>query len=345
VEPELRLEGLYRRHRRAVYGLALRDLRDPDEAEDITQVTFLNAYRALRRGDTPESPRAWLLAIARNVCRRRYRARALRPLEVELDSDLALAPEDEGPSAGDILAALERLAPNHRAAVLLREFWGLSYAEIAKELGLSHSAVEALLFRARGRLREELEVDDIAPRRSMGGLLVFPLPAALLNALDSAVTAVSRNGAALRAASVLAAGVLGAGVALEWGSPSASGKGPAEAAAAEPSPAASESAPLARERVALLARPRGAAGKEEAAQGEKADQLAQAGGALRLDGSALDEAAGSLPTALEQPATPSLDVGEVDVPVTELPTDPVEALPPVTLPTATLPTATLPTLP
>jgi DNA-directed RNA polymerase specialized sigma24 family protein len=86
---EFAFERLHRRHRRAVYGLALRDLRDPDEAEDITQVTFLNAYRALWRGDAPESPRAWLLAIARDVCRRRYRARALRPLEVELRADLS----------------------------------------------------------------------------------------------------------------------------------------------------------------------------------------------------------------------------------------------------------------
>ncbi|MGH3052942.1 MAG: RNA polymerase sigma factor, partial [Gaiellaceae bacterium] len=53
-------EHLYRRHRRDVYGFALRAVRDPDEAEDVTQAAFLNAYRALHRGDHPQKPRAWL---------------------------------------------------------------------------------------------------------------------------------------------------------------------------------------------------------------------------------------------------------------------------------------------
>src|SRR5829696_99983 len=75
VDADRSFERIYRRHRREVYGSVLRDVRDPDEAEDVTQAAFLNAFRAMRRGDTPEKPRAWLLTIARNVVRRRARLR------------------------------------------------------------------------------------------------------------------------------------------------------------------------------------------------------------------------------------------------------------------------------
>ena len=156
----------------------LRDVRDPDEAEDVTQAAFLNAFRAMRRGDTPEKPRAWLLTIARNVVRRRARLRAERPQEVELDSELLLTlDDDEGSASEDIHAALLRLTDAQREAILLREIQGRSYAEISFELGLSLAAVEALIFRARRALAEELELVDrvpvVRPRRRLG-LLGLP---------------------------------------------------------------------------------------------------------------------------------------------------------------------------
>jgi len=147
-----------------VYGSVLRDVRDPVEAEDVTQAAFLNAFRAMRRGDTPEKPRAWLLTIARNVVRRRARLRAERPQEVELDSELLpTLDEDEGSASADIHAALQRLTDAQREAILLREIQGRSYAEISFELGLSLAAVEALIFRARRALAEELELVDRVP--------------------------------------------------------------------------------------------------------------------------------------------------------------------------------------
>ena len=174
-------EQLYRRHRRDVYGAVLRDVRDPDEAEDVTQIAFLNAFRALRRGEEPEKPRAWLVTIARNVVRRRYRALAMRPREVLLDPDAAPDLSDlDGPTAGEIAAAIRRLPPNQRAVILLREIQGLSYAEIAQELDLSLAAVETLIFRARGNLAGELELSDHAPStrerlaRRLRGLLALP---------------------------------------------------------------------------------------------------------------------------------------------------------------------------
>ena len=78
MDPDRSFERIYRTHRRAIYGCVLRDVRDPDEAEDVTQAAFLNAFRAMRRGDHPEAPRAWLLTIARNVVRRRARLRSER---------------------------------------------------------------------------------------------------------------------------------------------------------------------------------------------------------------------------------------------------------------------------
>ena len=220
-ERDLSFERLYERHRPAVYGLLLRDLRNPEEAEDVTQVTFLNAYRALRRGDEPESPRAWLLTIARNACRRRFRALAARPQEVELDPELVGPSLDyDGPSAAEIRTALRRLKPSHRAVIFLREFWGFSYEEIAEQLGLSHSAVETLLFRARRRLREELEAGEAEPeRRRLRGVLALPLPAGLISAFDSLVFTLGRTGVAVRAAGagLVAAAAVGTGVAVEVG--------------------------------------------------------------------------------------------------------------------------------
>lgn len=180
MEPDRSFERIYRRHRREVYGSVLRDVRDPDEAEDVTQVAFLNAFRAMRRGDRPEKPRAWLITIARNVVRRRARLRSERPREVELDvdSELMLTFEDvDGSAAADIHSALERLTYAQREAIVLREIQGRSYAEIALELGLSLSAVEALIFRGRRALAEELELAERVPvvRRSRRqGLLALP---------------------------------------------------------------------------------------------------------------------------------------------------------------------------
>jgi RNA polymerase sigma-70 factor, ECF subfamily len=178
VDADRSFERIYRRHRREVYGSVLRDVRDPDEAEDVTQAAFLNAFRAMRRGDTPEKPRAWLLTIARNVVRRRARLRGERPQEVELDSELLLTLDDgEGSASEDIHAALLRLTDAQREAILLREIQGRSYAEISFELGLSLAAVEALIFRARRALAEELELVDrvpvVRPRRRLG---LFGLP-------------------------------------------------------------------------------------------------------------------------------------------------------------------------
>jgi RNA polymerase sigma factor (sigma-70 family) len=153
------LDELYRRHAREVYRYAYAMLGNRSDAEDVAQATFINALRALERGDRPRKPSSWLLAIAHNIVRQRFRQAQARPLEVELDYELAAAePEDDsGPTVRELLKALSRIPPAQREAIVMREFEGRSYSEIAEILGVSTSALETLLFRARRSLADELE--------------------------------------------------------------------------------------------------------------------------------------------------------------------------------------------
>jgi RNA polymerase sigma-70 factor, ECF subfamily len=152
-------ERLYRKHVGDVYRYALAVMRNPADAEDVTQTTFLNAYRSFtEKGNRPEKPHNWLIAIAHNVCRQRFRQSARRPAEVSFEDDIADSiPDDEAPTGDDITRALGHLAFNQRAALVMRELEGRSYAEIAEILDVSTSAVETLIFRARRALREQLE--------------------------------------------------------------------------------------------------------------------------------------------------------------------------------------------
>lgn len=154
-------EALYATYKTDVQRLASYLLRNAADAEDAAQTVFLNVLRALRQGVTPADPRAWLLAITRNVCFSRHRAAAARPVQVELDPEEAPGPtEDETPSADEIVGALARLLPNQRTALILRDFRGVSRAEICELMSLSPVAVEALLTRARASFREELEAGE-----------------------------------------------------------------------------------------------------------------------------------------------------------------------------------------
>ena len=152
-------ERIYRAHVGDVYRYALAVTGNAADAEDVVQTTFMNAFRALERGEQPTKPRHWLIAIAHNVCRQRFRQSARRPTEVAFEDDVAeaLVPSDDAPTAADIQRALNQLALNQREALVMRELEGRSYAEIAELLGLSVPAVETLLFRARRALREQLE--------------------------------------------------------------------------------------------------------------------------------------------------------------------------------------------
>jgi RNA polymerase sigma factor (sigma-70 family) len=150
-------ERIYRQNVRHVYGYALAVLHSPEDAEDVTQTTFLNAYRAFERGELPRSPNNWLISIAHGLCNQRARQEsALATVAYEDQADEAV-PDDEGPSPNDVRRALGRLPFDQRAALIMREVEGRSYAELVELLGVSNADVETLLFSARRALREELE--------------------------------------------------------------------------------------------------------------------------------------------------------------------------------------------
>jgi RNA polymerase sigma factor (sigma-70 family) len=153
------VDDLYRRHGGEIYRYALAVLGNHADAEDVTQTTFMNAYRSLEQGVRPRKPSNWLLTIASNTIKQRFRQEQTRPRQVEFDERTAEAgtEEDEGPSVGELLVALSKIPPQQRQAIVLREFEGRSYAEIAEILGVTTTALETLLFRARRSLAEELE--------------------------------------------------------------------------------------------------------------------------------------------------------------------------------------------
>jgi RNA polymerase sigma-70 factor (ECF subfamily) len=209
---EAQFERLYREYAGDVYRYALAIMRNPSDAEDVTQTTFMNAWRAYSEGEEPRAPLNWFISIAHNVCRLRFRTNSRRPREVEFEPALAEAPAIESPDAGEVLDALAELPLNQRAALVMRELEGRSYAEIATVLGVSRSAVETLIFRARRSLRIR--------RDAIRTLAVLPLPQSLTSFFRShgAVetgAALLGSGAAAKAVAVLAAGLVAAGAAHE----------------------------------------------------------------------------------------------------------------------------------
>jgi RNA polymerase sigma-70 factor, ECF subfamily len=150
-------ERLYRKHVLDVYRYALVLLRSPEDAEDVTQATFLNAYRAFVQGER-RATRTWLLGIAHEICSQRERQETARPEHVDLgDAAEQAVPDEAGPTAAEVSRALGRIAFNQRAALVMREIEARPYQEIAEILDVSVGAVESLVFRARRALREQLE--------------------------------------------------------------------------------------------------------------------------------------------------------------------------------------------
>ncbi|MDX6441620.1 MAG: hypothetical protein QOE43_1349 [Gaiellaceae bacterium] len=201
-------ERLYERYVREVYRYVLAVLRNPSEAEDVTQTTFLNAYRAIQAGAEPQRPHNWIIAIAHNACRSRVRFAMRRPKEVPLDElvEQLAVPESERLNVRELLRALGRLPFNQRAALTMRELEGRSYPEIAETLGVTVPAVEALIARARKSLRLQAA--------AFRGLMVIQLPRSLRKLVEPGEAAGSAvgAGAVAKAAAVLVAGVVASSV-------------------------------------------------------------------------------------------------------------------------------------
>lgn len=171
-------EALVLRYQDRVYNLALRLTRRPEEAEDVTQETFLKAYRALPAFAGRSGFYTWLFRIAFNAAQSRLRSlgrlrarEKVAPLGGAVpDEDCPAGPpepasNDPGPaeaaetadSAERVRRAIDSLDPANRAVVVLREMEGLSYDEIADVTGFTRGAVKSRLHRARLELAGELK--------------------------------------------------------------------------------------------------------------------------------------------------------------------------------------------
>src|SRR5207247_8775782 len=199
---------LYARHSSRIFGYCLGLLRNREEAEDAVQTTFLNAYRGLRRGVEPEFEAAWLFKIAQNVCRTRRenawrRGRVETARDLDALQDVVAAPEQASGQAAELTAALNALPERYRTVILLREWHGLSYREIAAETGLSEGSVEMLVFRARRALAEQLQGDGLRTRALSLSSVLSLLKSLLGGAgLKAAATAVAVTATAIAVATV-----------------------------------------------------------------------------------------------------------------------------------------------
>jgi RNA polymerase sigma-70 factor (ECF subfamily) len=172
---------LYERHSSRIFGFCLSRLGSREDAEDALQLTFLNAQRGLGRGVVPDHELAWLFKIAQNVCHNRHqsakrRGRVEAPHDLDSLQDVIASPErgGSGVSLGELTQALGTIPARQRKALLLREFQGYSYEEIAAELDVSVAAVETLLFRARRAVAQQLEQTGATQSRGRSAVaLVF----------------------------------------------------------------------------------------------------------------------------------------------------------------------------
>lgn len=162
---------LVERHQRAVFNLTYRMLNEAREAEDAAQEAFLRAYQHIDRYDAQRPFKTWLLSIASNYCIDRIRKRRLTWLSLDepLPPHPALNSHEDGPEDSAvnkerdtaIHSLLSELAPEYRAAVILRYWYDMSYAEIAEILDTTESAIKSRLFRARQSLADGARTQPI----------------------------------------------------------------------------------------------------------------------------------------------------------------------------------------
>jgi RNA polymerase sigma-70 factor (ECF subfamily) len=163
---------LYERHQGMVWSVCYRYLGNAQDAEDVMQDVFVRAHAGLKGFAGRSSFRTWLYQIAINSCHNEYRRQRRRPAitdvpveEIGLTDPGGETRFDGGALRGIVLEALSALPEADRDILLLREFEGLSYEEIAQRLGLQMSATRMRLRRARiafTRAVQELqgEADD-----------------------------------------------------------------------------------------------------------------------------------------------------------------------------------------
>ena len=159
-------ERLVARYEKRVFNFIRRMIGPSDEAEDLTQETFIRVYERAgtlrRRG----AFRPWLWSIAANLCRDHFKRRRYRNhlsiedgVDPEREPALSVSADrriDEAEVGRIVARAIRALNPDIRMAIVLREYEGLSYEEIAEAAGCPLGTVRSRLFAARRELRKQL---------------------------------------------------------------------------------------------------------------------------------------------------------------------------------------------
>jgi len=236
AQPDRRLVDLVRDGYDAAFEEIVRRYRRPldrfaaaivgGRSEDVTQDAFSKALLALRGSEAEIELRPWLYRIVRNTALNDLRDREPATDEIPegLPGSRSVAAEAEArEELADLMQRLHALPENHRAAIVMRELEGLGHEEIAAALGLSGGAARQIIFRARATLREGLGV--IVPLPIVRALAEHADDAGRAGGAIAAGAGSSAGGAALSGlgggalkagmATVLIAGAVGAGVAVD----------------------------------------------------------------------------------------------------------------------------------
>ena len=169
VDPrELEFARLFEEYSAPIYNYVLRMVADADRAADITQDTFIKAYRKLDTVTDAASTRSWLYRIATNTAiddmRRR---RMVTPMGDDAPTYANRPDNRPGPEAQVLASTLDErvqralltLRPNHRQCLLLSDLEDMSAQQIGEVMGISYAAVRTLLCRARGEMRRALSAE------------------------------------------------------------------------------------------------------------------------------------------------------------------------------------------
>ena len=177
ADRNLNFDDLLEKYHKRIFNVIYRKIGDFEEATDLTQETFINAFKHYEGFRGEAKVFTWLYTIANNLCinrmRQRERQRGMRiesldqPRDHDDDegmtrevADYTHAPQsvlEDKELRHRILAAVESLPPDYKEVVMLREFHDMSYNEIVTVTGLSLENVKTRLSRARGMLRRKLE--------------------------------------------------------------------------------------------------------------------------------------------------------------------------------------------